>query len=88
MAEGGGTLTVSTGAEDGFVFVRFGDTGPGIAEGVLSKIFDPFVSTRDDGTGLGLTIVHRIVDDHDGHIEVTTDPGAGTAFTVWLPALQ
>ena len=88
MAESGGKLTISTGADEGFVFVRFSDTGPGIAEGVLSKIFDPFVSTRDDGTGLGLTIVHRIVDDHDGHIEVTTDPGAGTAFTVWLPALQ
>jgi PAS domain S-box-containing protein len=85
---GGGSLTIETGAEEGFVFVRFRDTGPGISAGVRDKIFDPFVSTRDDGTGLGLTIVHRIVDEHDGHIEVTSDPGAGTTFTVWLPALQ
>jgi signal transduction histidine kinase len=88
MTGQGGILTITTGASEGFVFIRFSDTGPGIAEGVLSKIFDPFVSTRDDGTGLGLTIVHRIVDDHDGHIEVATDPAAGSAFTVWLPALQ
>jgi signal transduction histidine kinase len=85
---GGGTLTIETGAEEGFVFIRFSDTGPGISDGVRDKIFNPFVSTRDDGTGLGLTIVHRIVDEHDGHIEVTSEPGDGTAFTVWLPALQ
>ncbi|HEY5548304.1 MAG TPA: ATP-binding protein [Coriobacteriia bacterium] len=85
---GGGTLTIETGADDGFVFVRFRDTGPGISEGVRDKIFDPFVSTRNDGTGLGLTIVHRIVDEHDGHIEVSSEPGDGTTFTVWLPALQ
>lgn len=84
----GGTLTIETGVHDGFVFVRFRDTGPGISQGVRDKIFDPFVSTRDDGTGLGLTIVHRIVDEHDGHIEVESDPGDGTTFTVWLPALQ
>lgn len=88
MAEEGGRLSVTTGAEEGFVFVRFTDSGPGISAAMLGKIFDPFVSTRDDGTGLGLTIVHRIVDDHDGHIEVTSEPDIGTAFTVWLPALQ
>jgi two-component system, sporulation sensor kinase E len=87
MSEGG-SLTIDTGHEDEFVFVRFSDTGPGIPPDVLGKIFDPFVSTRADGTGLGLTIVHRIVDEHDGHIEVTSEPGVGTAFTVWLPALQ
>ena len=85
---GGGTLTIETGAEEGFVFIRFSDTGPGIPDDMRDKIFDPFVSTRDDGTGLGLTIVHRIVDEHDGHIEVASEPGNGTTFTVWLPALQ
>jgi signal transduction histidine kinase len=85
---GGGTLTIQTGHENGFVFVRFTDTGAGIPPDVLGRVFDPFVSTRDDGTGLGLTIVHRIVDDHDGHMEVTSEPGQGTVFTVWLPALQ
>jgi PAS domain S-box-containing protein len=84
----GGTLSIVTGHENGFVFVRFADTGAGISPDVLGKVFDPFVSTRDDGTGLGLTIVHRIVDDHDGHMEVTSELGVGTAFTVWLPAIQ
>jgi two-component system sensor histidine kinase AtoS len=84
----GGTLTIRTGHENGFVFVRFSDTGAGIPEDVLAKVFDPFVSMRDDGTGLGLTIVHRIVDDHDGHMEVTSEPDAGATFTVWLPEIQ
>jgi len=84
----GGTLTISTGTDGGFVFVRFTDDGPGIPAEILGKVFDPFVSTRDEGTGLGLTIAHRIVDDHDGHIDVTSEQGAGTVFTVWLPALQ
>jgi len=84
----GGTLTVTTGQENGFVFVRFADTGAGIPADILGKIFDPFVSMRDDGTGLGLTIVHRIVDDHNGHPEVASEPDTGTAFTVWLPAIQ
>jgi two-component system, sporulation sensor kinase E len=87
MADHGGALTVSVGHEDDFVFVRFADTGPGIAPDSIGKVFDPFFSTRDEGTGLGLTIVHRIVDEHGGHIEVTSDPGTGTAFTVHLPAI-
>ena len=87
MEGDGGSLTVTTGSDEGFVFVRFVDTGPGIDADSLGKVFDPFYSTRDDGTGLGLTIVHRIVDEHDGHIEVASDPEKGTAFTVSLPAL-
>ncbi|HEX9092374.1 MAG TPA: ATP-binding protein [Coriobacteriia bacterium] len=87
MSDGGGTLTVSCGAEDDFAFVRFTDTGPGMDLETMRKVFDPFFSTRDDGTGLGLTIVHRIVDEHGGHIEITSDLGGGTAFTVYLPAL-
>jgi two-component system sensor histidine kinase HydH len=88
MADDGGELVVETGADEGFVFVRFSDNGPGIPSEMIGKVFDPFVSTRDDGTGLGLTIVHRIVDDHDGHIEVSSEQGVGTTFTVWFPALQ
>jgi two-component system, sporulation sensor kinase E len=87
MADGG-TLVVTTGVDAGYVYVRFTDDGPGIPPEMLGKVFDPFVSTRDDGTGLGLTIAHRIVDDHDGHIEAASGPGGGTTFTVWLPALQ
>ena len=61
------------------------DTGPGIEPADLSKVFDPFFTKRAEGTGLGLTIVHRIIDEHEGHIEVESGPG-GTVFNVTLPA--
>ncbi|GAB4275455.1 MAG: hypothetical protein Kow0056_05030 [Coriobacteriia bacterium] len=82
---GGGTLTVTTSLEDAFVKVEFADTGPGMDAEVARKVFDPFFSTKADGTGLGLTIVHRIIDEHDGIIEVASEPGKGAVFTVRLP---
>jgi two-component system, sporulation sensor kinase E len=85
MAGSGGTITLSTRAVGDYVEVRVADTGPGIAERDLPKVFDPFFTKRAEGTGLGLTIVHRIIDEHDGHIEVVSDAG-GTVFTVTLPA--
>ncbi len=87
-ASSGGSITVSTGAADGFVHVRLQDDGPGIPAEQLARVFDPFFSTRDEGTGLGLTIVHRIVDEHDGHIEVESEHGKGTTFTIFLPAIE
>ncbi len=60
------------------------DNGPGISPDDLPKVFDPFFTKRAEGTGLGLTIVHRIIDEHDGHIEVSSAP-EGTTFTVSLP---
>jgi two-component system sensor histidine kinase AtoS len=88
MEPEGGSITVETGAADGFVHVRLVDDGPGIPSEQLAKVFDPFFSTRDEGTGLGLTIVHRIVDEHDGHIEVESSVGVGTSFTIFLPAIE
>lgn len=84
MEDVGGTITIETGHVPGYVFVAVSDTGPGIPEAVLGKVFDPFYSTRDEGTGLGLTMVHRIIDEHDGHIEVGSGDG-GTVFRVSLP---
>ena len=86
METGGGTITVRVWDDDAYVFVSVADTGPGIPADVLPKVFDPFFSTRDDGTGLGLTIVHRIIDQHGGRIEVESAPETGTRFTVALPA--
>ena len=63
------------------------DDGPGIAAHDLPKVFDPFFTKRAEGTGLGLTIVHRIIDEHEGHIEVESSPG-GTVFKVTLPAVM
>jgi signal transduction histidine kinase len=64
------------------------DTGAGIAPELLGKVFDPFFTTKPvgEGTGLGLTISHRIVEEHGGAIDVESAPGAGTAFTITLPA--
>jgi signal transduction histidine kinase len=81
----GGNISLSTRVDGGFVAVRVEDDGPGIPEADLPKVFDPFFSTKDDGTGLGLTMVHRIMDDHDGYIEVTSRVGEGTSFTVYFP---
>ena len=65
--------------------IRLSDTGCGIATGDLSKIFDPFYTTRNKGTGLGLTIVHNITKMHDGSIDITSFEGDGTECTVTLP---
>jgi PAS domain S-box-containing protein len=84
----GGLLEISTtrtNQPDG-VRVAFSDSGVGIAPGVLPLIFDPFFSTRHEGLGLGLFISHNIVKQHGGHIEVDSQVGEGTTFTVWLPA--
>lgn len=88
MEDGGGDVTVKTAFRSGYVEMVFADNGPGIPPETVGKVFDPFYSTRDEGTGLGLTIVHRIVDEHNGHIEVESEPGEGTRFTVSLPAME
>jgi two-component system sensor histidine kinase PilS (NtrC family) len=83
----GGTLRVTTGpGEPGWVQVAVADDGSGIAAEDMQRIFDPFFTTKPDGTGLGLATVHRIVDAHRGRLEVESHPGAGSCFTVHLPA--
>ena len=81
----GGELRVSA-AAGGRLVVRVADTGEGIPADDLGHIFEPFFSTKSDGTGLGLALVHRIVQDHGGDIDVQSRPGVGSAFTVSLPA--
>jgi two-component system NtrC family sensor kinase len=83
----GGTLTISAdrAKDDSAIFIRFADTGHGIAPEHLDHIFEPFYTTRPDGTGLGLSISYSIVQQHGGRIEVESEPGQGTAFTVTLP---
>ena len=70
-----------------FLAVHFTDTGSGIAPEDIEKIFDPFYTTKDigQGTGLGLTVTHRIVEEHGGAIEVANDADGGAVFTVFLP---
>jgi len=69
-----------------YVRIHFSDTGVGIAHDELSKIFDPFFSTKRRGSGLGLATSYAIIHKHNGYIGVTSTPGAGTTFTILLPA--
>jgi len=81
----GGTLTVQTGEGSDAVWVSVADSGGGIPEEQLNRIFEPFYTTKKKGTGLGLMIVQRIVRAHNGHIEVDSQVGRGTTFRIWLP---
>jgi two-component system sensor histidine kinase HydH len=87
--EAGGLLHVSASAAPGKdkVFLRVADTGKGIAPEVLPNLFEPYVTGRPGGTGLGLAVVHRIVEQHGGMICVESGPGSGTIFVLSLPAL-
>jgi signal transduction histidine kinase len=67
------------------VLVEFADNGPGIPPDVADKVFDPFFTTKAQGSGLGLAIVRKIVDAHDGRIDLRTTPGQGTTIRVTLP---
>ena len=67
------------------VEIDFQDTGPGVTEGLGKQIFNPFFTTKKDGVGLGLSIVSKIVDQHHGWIRVSSEPGKGACFRVFLP---
>ena len=88
MGTGGGHLSVKISPDNGFVRFEITDTGNGIPAENLSKIFEPYFSTKETGTGLGLAIVHKIVDIHNGTIEVESTEGEGTKFTVKLPRVN
>lgn len=81
----GGTLTVRLWWDNKFVKVSVSDTGVGIPEEDLDKIFKPFHTTKTDGTGLGLAICRKIIDGHGGRIDVHSVVGKGTTFTLTLP---
>jgi signal transduction histidine kinase len=83
--EGAGTVHVDIGSRDGYASVVVSDTGRGISAQNLPNIFRPFYTTRRDGTGLGLSLALRIVEDHHGRIEVSSVVGKGSQFTVLLP---
>ncbi len=82
---GKGRIRISIRPEGQFVRIDISDNGPGMPEERLGLIFDPFFTTKTHSTGLGLTDVHRIIEQHEGTIEVTTAPGQGTTFTIRIP---
>ncbi len=81
----GGQLTLQTGESPDAVWVSVADTGGGIPQEQLNRIFDPFYTTKKKGTGLGLMIVQRIVRAHGGRIELESQVGRGTTFRIFLP---
>jgi signal transduction histidine kinase len=82
----GGTLRLSLAQKENHdVVIRISDTGVGLPDGAESKIFDPFFTTKDQGTWLGLSIVHAIVKNHGGAISVLSNDGGGTTFLLTLP---
>jgi len=97
---GGGTLFVKAGndrvrglAHPGldpgdYVLITITDTGEGISLENLSRIFDPYFTTKKTGSGLGLAAVYSIIKKHRGHVEVESQVGRGTTFRIWLPALH
>lgn len=85
----GGTVAIRlSNAEPNSVKVEIVDSGCGIAAHDISKVFEPYFSTKDTGTGLGLAIVKKAVDDHGGTISVASKEGSGTTFTIILPAKE
>jgi PAS domain S-box-containing protein len=84
-----GVITISTGAANGWVWIRISDTGCGIPPQNLKRVFEPFFTTKPvgSGTGLGLSLSYSIVNKHGGRIEVASSPDVGTTFTVHLPVV-
>jgi signal transduction histidine kinase len=88
--EQGGKLTIRTAASrapDGppSVVLSVTDTGPGISAEEVSKLFEPFYTTKPRGTGLGLTVVSRVIEQNGGRVEVVSAPGVGTTVSFILP---
>ena len=83
--DGRGTITVELESDNDLATISVSDTGRGIAPEHLPNIFRPFYTTKGNGTGLGLSLARRIVEEHHGRIETTSAVGAGTKFVVLLP---
>ena len=83
--DGGGNISIRASADDDFVKISFADTGCGIDEEGMSKLFKPYYTTKTGGHGLGMTIIQAIVRAHGGKIDVESKPNIGTTVTVALP---
>ena len=81
----GGHLRIATETDCSDVFLHISDSGVGIGEENLTKIFEPYFTTKEFGSGLGLTVVYKIIKEHGGEISVTSREGEGTTFTLSFP---
>ena len=82
---GGGDLIIRTHVDSASVFVDISDTGVGISPQVMPHLFEAYFTTKKGGTGLGLATTRRIIEEHQGHVHVTSEPGRGTNFRLELP---
>ena len=85
LEESGQVVIRASELATGFIAVKIEDNGCGISKEQKEQLFDPFYTTKSSGTGLGMSIVHQIVSDHKGHIDVKSKEGKGTTFIVHLP---
>ncbi|MFZ3186212.1 MAG: ATP-binding protein [Pseudomonas sp.] len=85
-----GTINIRTGTQDHKAWIEIEDNGEGIPEHIISRIFEPFYTTKPigKGTGLGLSLSQTIIEKHNGLLEVESTPGSGTKFKIWLPIKQ
>lgn len=84
----GGVLRVTTAQRGDDVVLRISDTGIGISDEIMSKIFEPYFTTKDFGSGIGLTLVYKVIKEHNGEIAVVSQEGKGTTFTISFPVPQ
>jgi signal transduction histidine kinase len=83
----GGQLTITAGHDTRKLTIEFADTGPGLSAEVQAHLFEPFYTTKTDGSGLGLAVSHEIIANHGGELTIHSTPGAGATFTVMLPVM-
>ena len=81
----GGSIHLKTRLRDDVILLAVEDTGTGIPDDVIQKIFEPYFTTKVDGTGLGLTMTYKVVKEHGGDIQVISEADKGTCFTITLP---
>jgi signal transduction histidine kinase len=81
----GGVIRIRAFGDDDYVYVQIGDTGEGIPQEHLRKVFQPYFSTKKGGHGLGMMIVERIMRDHGGQIGIDSRPAVGTLVTLQFP---
>ncbi|MCF8092815.1 MAG: PAS domain-containing sensor histidine kinase, partial [Desulfotignum sp.] len=84
----GGNIMISGVCDNNWVLLDFRDTGNGMPQDVAKNIFNPFFTTKTKGTGLGLAITHKVITEHGGQIDLETNEGAGTCFSVRLPRIS
>ena len=84
----GQTIRIATRRQDDYIQVDISDSGPGVPDELLEKIFDPFYTTKNGSTGIGLNISHRAVSDHGGNLKIKRSRLGGAKFTIEIPVAK